>query len=50
MNNPSKERVERMPHWQKNIITLFNPELGREESMEYAYSSMLSGYNEPKTF
>jgi hypothetical protein len=39
-----------MPCWQRNLTILYIPELGGEELVEYAYLSMLSGYNEPKIF
>ena len=49
MNNTPETRFERIPCWQKNSTTFYNPEPGREELAENVYLSMLSGYNEPKT-
>jgi hypothetical protein len=50
MNNKPETRLEKIPHWQRNLTTFYNPELGRVELAEYAYLRMLSGYNEPRTF
>ena len=39
-----------MPCWQHNLQTFYNPNPGREELAEFAFLSLLEGYNEPDTF
>jgi hypothetical protein len=45
-----RTRIEKMPRWQRNIQTFYNPNPGQEEFTEFAYLAMLGGVNEPRSF
>jgi Reverse transcriptase (RNA-dependent DNA polymerase) len=49
-NDNSEREKERMPCWQQNLQTFYNPHPGRKEVAENAYLSLLEGMNEPKNF
>jgi hypothetical protein len=49
-NDESEGDKERIPCWQQNLQTFYNPHPGREEVAENTYLSLLEGMNEPKNF
>ena len=50
INKQEKKKNTTMTRWQHNLQTFYNPNPGRKELAEFAFLSLLEGYNEPKTF